>query len=238
MLLEEDCRELFKCIEPCSKNGTTFGPALSKLLLACGSEVDVVLKELFEWADPIKYWQAQRSKKGFSKRLTINDYKSFVREEREWSFRGVEVGLISGDWSVTPWNSLWYAEPESPDWWNAYNNVKHHRAEKYSQATLKATFQSLAALFICVVDLARVLNVERLLPTPNLLVFSDSQYGETAFAEMCGTTLHMDTALSFHAKSDVSRGLITEGQLAERESLRDLLSNMKSEERLLFLDSV
>ena len=132
LLLEEDCMEIFKYIEPCSKNGAVYGPEIAKLLLACGSEVDVVLKELFECVDPVSFWKQKKSGSGFSKQLNINDYREFVRDSRESQFKDVSVGMVSNNWQVSPWRSWWYAEPKNPVWWKSYNDVKHNRGERVS----------------------------------------------------------------------------------------------------------
>lgn len=238
LLIEEDFRELFKYVEPCRGNQNVYGPAIAKLLLTCGSEIDVVLKELFEWTDPVLYWEKQRKGSRFPKRLNISSYMNFIKDERAWSFREVEVRLRAGELHVFPWNSWWWKKPESPKWWTAYNNVKHNRAAKYDQATLKNAFHSLAALFICVTDLARTLDVNVLKPMPKLLSFANEEYGSASIAEFRESTLTIDAEPAFRIKSDVIMGLITEQQQKEKISLGCCLHNMTAEERIGSLNNL
>jgi hypothetical protein len=35
-----------------------------------------------------------------------------------------------------------------PDWWRAYNEVKHHRHERYNSANLKNALNAVADLFL------------------------------------------------------------------------------------------
>ncbi len=41
------------------------------------------------------------------------------------------------------WNSK-----DSPDWWKAYNHIKHDRFQNKKEATLNVTINALSALFI------------------------------------------------------------------------------------------
>lgn len=45
-----------------------------------------------------------------------------------------------------PWTNL--QEQSVPDWWRAYNEVKHHRHERYNSANLKNALNAVAGLFL------------------------------------------------------------------------------------------
>jgi len=53
-----------------------------------------------------------------------------------------------------PWEN--WSVDKSPDWWGAYNNVKHSRNIHFEQANLLNTITALGALYIAIFELIRV----------------------------------------------------------------------------------
>jgi hypothetical protein len=50
--------------------------------------------------------------------------------------------------SLTPWNE--WLQDKNPDWWRAYNDVKHKRHDYFADANLKNTLNAVAGLFVVV----------------------------------------------------------------------------------------
>lgn len=59
--------------------------------------------------------------------------------------------------AVTPWHDLIIGK-QTPQWWEVYNDVKHHRAENknWCKATQSMVFQALCGLYVAVEYLVAV----------------------------------------------------------------------------------
>ena len=68
---------------------------------------------------------------------------------------------------LCPWSN--WQNNKKPDWWDAYNNVKHDRHKKYSDANLKNVLNSVAGLLVLVLHLYQKFAKEgSLSPNPTL----------------------------------------------------------------------
>ncbi len=94
--------------------------------------MDIVAQQLCENLDP-----GRRVQNMDDYRLTIVGAKTILRDA------AVEIpryGL-----ALSPWDN--WRENRNPDWWRAYNSVKHQRHERYSEANLKNTLNSVCGYF-------------------------------------------------------------------------------------------
>lgn len=104
-----------------------------QLLLSIGSEVDAVLKEICKITE--------------KSRPTINDYAPIILA-RYPNIIKQNIRVFKRDLVLAPFDSWDLSNPsKSLQFWNSYNEVKHHRTEKFSEATLQAVANGLAALF-------------------------------------------------------------------------------------------
>jgi hypothetical protein len=121
-------------------NFGTYSIELAKLLMAASSEVDVVLKQFCDSLNKKK------------KHKNIDDYRKTIKVSsfaKEFSDEVVLVplhGLELHPWSN--WNGV-----RNPDWWHAYNDVKHGRNDHFPEANLKNVLNAMGALFVCIVYL-------------------------------------------------------------------------------------
>jgi len=130
-------------------NEKTFSVELAKLLLSACSEVDVVLKELCKLYDP-----------NFdSDRPNIDDYRRTVIQHNP-EFSNEKVYLRRHSRILNPWVN--WENDKNPFWWTGYNDVKHHRADKFSKAKLNFVLNAMAGLLIVVFFYYK----ETLLPLP------------------------------------------------------------------------
>jgi hypothetical protein len=69
---------------------------------------------------------------------------------------------------IIPWEN--WQESKTPDWWRAYNNVKHDRDIYYHKATLQYTIAAITGLFVATIYLYKE-EAENgsLVPLPKLL---------------------------------------------------------------------
>jgi acyl-homoserine lactone acylase PvdQ len=143
LTLVKELAELSNYIEFDEANFETYSIELAKLLMAASSEVDVVLKQLCA---------SLNNKK---KHENINDYRKTIKASsfaKDFSNETVIIplhGLTLNPW--TNWNGK-----ENPDWWKAYNNVKHERNNNFPKANLKNVLNAVSALFVCIVYLRAI----------------------------------------------------------------------------------
>lgn len=139
------------------KNGKTFSSEFIKLLQAICSEIDVLAKEIAKYKNPnFKIKESYIAKWGF---MLVKSYP----------FLSNTTVQFNNDYILSPWKKTGYVEYynkdhnlcykraegcENPEWWRAYNKVKHERTSikdkspNYEQANLKNVVNALGALYI------------------------------------------------------------------------------------------
>ena len=136
MALEDDLKKIARYIEFNQDNFTVYSLELAHLLLATSSEVDVVLKSLCKLLDS-----------NFNG-SNINDYKSVIKEKLP-HFMNEKICISRyGITDVQPWLNWTLEEEKSPNWWKAYNGVKHQRDTNFKEANLQHVINSIGALLI------------------------------------------------------------------------------------------
>ena len=137
LLLEKDFQSTTEYVTVAEDNYDTYSVSYLKLLLTIGSEIDVMLDFL------AKLYEPTTTESGFG--------CSKVILKNEPDIKSLEFQLRSEDISVLPWDC-----ETIPEWWTAYNEIKHNRYEPatkfdpthkyYQYANLKNVIKSLAAL--------------------------------------------------------------------------------------------
>ncbi len=177
LALENDFSLLSRYIEFSKKNFNTYSIELAHLLLASSSEVDVVVKTLCNKINP-----SRTHRNIVEYRETIRTHLPELIKEKCLVPR---FGLELSPWS--PWKGK---KDRNPIWWRSYNNVKHERDQYFTEANLKHTLNSMAALAIANLYLQKenthltgptrqfkMKNVTRLMkPDSELFKFKDEYY--------------------------------------------------------------
>lgn len=140
LAVEEDLHRLSRFIEFSTSNFDTYSIELVRILLASSAEVDIVAQQLCENFDPDRHVENMDDY-----RLTLVGAKPILRD--------AEVEIPRYGLRLRPWDN--WRENRNPDWWRAYNAVKHHRHERYSEANLKNTLNSVCGLFLLLLFLYR-----------------------------------------------------------------------------------
>lgn len=154
--IEEDFIRTIPYVEPCEKNFDAHSIKYAKILLAAASEADAVLKRLCRVI-------ADQDVKG------ERCYRDTLIKECNVPLQAVTVGAFRYGMSAIPWDSYNPSNPRTPDWWSAYNKVKHRLDEGYEEATLKNAFHSICGLFVALLFLYRAEGYKHLSPAPELL---------------------------------------------------------------------
>jgi hypothetical protein len=164
LAIEGDLERLSRFIEFDRQNFECFSVEISRILLASGAEVDVVCKQICKklnprsTADRIHPYQNEI----LASYPTIPDFKVLLPR----------YGL-----TLTPWSN-WNVTNNPPEWWTAYNKIKHHRDAEYHQANLQNALNAVGGLFVMVLYLYKEKAITgELAPPPRLLQVSEEHYG-------------------------------------------------------------
>lgn len=146
--LEQDFIKTSDYVEVCRGNYKTFSIRYLQLILSVGSEVDVVMKRFCKIVDPKKVFKSSNMDE--YRNVIVGKYTKF--SDMKIPIHRYENMLIS------PWNE--WEKGANPDWWHAYNDLKHERNQFFDKANLSNTIHSLAGLFGVLLYLYKVTNAE------------------------------------------------------------------------------
>lgn len=155
LALESDLERLSRYVEFTVDNYATYSLEMAHLLLASASEVDVVLKGLCKKIQPRR------------KPQNIEQYRKIVAPQFP-KLSSMKIRIPRYGLDITPWDN-WQSD-QAPDWWRAYNRVKHQRDSYFSEAKLQYTVAVVAGLFAVVLYFYQE-EAEKghLVPSPKLL---------------------------------------------------------------------
>lgn len=155
LAIEADLHRLSRFIEFSADNFQTYSIELVRILLASSAEVDIVAQQLCENLD-----SGRRTKNMYDYRLTISGARPILSD--------AEVEIPRYGLALKSWDN--WRENEDPHWWRAYNAVKHQRHERYPEANLKNTLNSVCGLFLLLLFLYREQAAAgELVPNPIML---------------------------------------------------------------------
>jgi len=133
--LVDDIDRLSRYVELAEDNYATYSTELTRILLAAGSEVDVVAKLLCNHVTPC----AMPS--------TIVNYGNILLPVYP-GVTSVEVSIPRCRLVFKPWGG--WTTKDRPSWWESYNKVKHERHMHFRQANLGNVLQAVAGLCVLV----------------------------------------------------------------------------------------
>lgn len=133
LALDTDVAHVARYIEFAPPNYETYSLELAGVLMAAASEVDVVAKIACSYVNPN------------AKPENIDEYRDVLVPN--WpNLPNYPVQLSRFGLNCTPWAN--WANKANPDWWRAYNNVKHKRNKHYGEANLKHAIDAVAGLYV------------------------------------------------------------------------------------------
>lgn len=155
LCIEDDLLELSRWIEFCTANNNVYSLELARLLMTVAAESDVVAKALCKRIKPN------------SRASGINSYQSELVVAYPMLPQAT-VEMPRFGLSFTPWEN-WSVQCNSPDWWRGYNHVKHDRAQRFTEASLKNVLNATAALLLLIVMLYSA-DHTYLIPSPKIFI--------------------------------------------------------------------
>ncbi len=155
LALDADVVRLSRYLEPTEHNFNAHSIELSRILLVAASEIDVVAKMMCVKID-------ENSKANnmdqYRKEILLNDSR----------IADTHVHVPRYRLSFKPWEE--WAKGKNPQWWKAYNNVKHQRHIHFAEANLNNSLNAVAGLFVLLLFYYRNESQNGLLsPDPTLL---------------------------------------------------------------------
>jgi len=152
MTIEADLSRAFAYVEPNEENFGTYSVEFVKVLLTASSEVEVVATLL------CKSIQSDYHGSGIGslRKVILDCYPKFP---------SLRIQVPRSDLEVEPWAS--WAHNSNPDWWNAYNSVKHKRYRHFKDANLGNVLMSMSGLFALLLYLYHN-SLEEIVPASRL----------------------------------------------------------------------
>lgn len=138
LTLEKTLHDALRYVPCCDEHNKVWSPVFASIIIDAASQVDSVWKASTRHANPNTN----------SDRLTIVDHfgawGQFVAREQVVFFGGQSPRLVS------PF-AAWQQGFSVPDWWAAYNELKHDRFTHQDRGTLEAAIDATAALLLAIV---------------------------------------------------------------------------------------
>lgn len=146
--IEKDLRDVFNFIEPCEENLSSFSFELYSLLLRACTEVELNCKEIMEANGATPQ----------GKHFTMTDYKKIERSSHlshytvtynNWRQKEASTGELKYIPKVfRPFANFDVSINRSPDWYSAYNAVKHDREENLENANLGNCMNAVGGILV------------------------------------------------------------------------------------------
>lgn len=136
LTIEGDLLTAARWVEFREENMAVFSVAFSRMLLAAGSECEVIGKAICRELNPNRVPEY------------LSDCRPVLMEHAQLqSLPRQCVSITRYSLTFRPWASWGAANPPMPAWWTAYNKVKHEGHDKYNQATLANVLEATAGLY-------------------------------------------------------------------------------------------
>ncbi len=168
LALEKDLENLSRYVEFCQSNFKCYSLEMVRILFAAASEVDVVAKQL-----------CQKLNSG-STADNIHQYRNEIKTVYP-NLPNFKVTIPRFGLDLTPWSNF-KQNIGVPDWWTAYNKVKHHRDTDFNKASLKNVLNAVSGLFVITLYFykEKAENAE-LIPMQSLLRVREENFTGTTF---------------------------------------------------------
>lgn len=171
LALENDLAVLSRYVEFSNENFACYSLEIARILLSAASEVDVVSKQLCQKINTN------------SSASNIHQYRNEIKGSYP-AIPNFKVTMPRFGLELTPWLN-WNETEGVPEWWTAYNKVKHHRNTDFHRANLKNSLNAVGGLFIVTLHFYKEQAEDAdLLPVPSLFRVPDENCDGFTFKDM------------------------------------------------------
>lgn len=158
LILQDELKGILEYIEPDDSNLSCYSIRLYELIVRASIEIEANFKAIL---------LANNYKSVHGRQWTMNDYKELDRTHR-LSHHRAQLPFWGGTKAIRrPFES--WSSGSSPNWYRAYNSVKHDRHQQIKLATFGNAVDAMAAL-VCV--LSAQFYTHDFQPGPDLLAYS------------------------------------------------------------------
>ncbi len=171
LALEKNLEVLSRYNEFTESNFMCYSLEISRILFSVASEVDMAAKQLCIKINPT------------STASDINQYRDEIKAALP-SLHSFRATIPRFGLQLTPWSN-WNDVTGIPDWWTAYNKVKHQRNTHYDRGNLKNCLNAIAGLFVIILYVyqEKAENAE-LVPIPSLFRVTEEHFNGTTFNDI------------------------------------------------------
>lgn len=134
LALEADFANAARYVDFHRENFRTFSIEFMRIILAAASQSDLLMQKICATYSPLP------------ERPNIFDYRQRLTTKFPRLVQ-VRIWLPRYEIWVMPWAQWGLTPPETPDWWNAYNAVKHRPESSLTSANLLNCIGAMAGLF-------------------------------------------------------------------------------------------
>ena len=167
---ESDVLNLSRYVDFSQLNFDCHSIEITRILFASASEADVIAKAICKIVDPQ------------SNADNILKYQEVITRHFK-SIGSFKVIMPRFGLEFEPWSN-WSTLQKPPDWWTAYNKVKHQRDQYFAMGTLKNCLNSVAALFsLMFLFYKKQAEDGELIPLPQLFDLPETYHGGIAIPE-------------------------------------------------------
>lgn len=151
LAIESDAIRISRFVEFHPNNMHTFSIELARILLAASAKVEVVGKLIagFHGKQPTHIGGVREA---------VMDKHPLVSE--------AQVSLPRYGLTVVPFRA--WGRGESPDWWHAYNSLKHDYEDAFSRGSLGHSLGALSGLLVLLLVHCRISGADALMPATEL----------------------------------------------------------------------
>lgn len=148
--IEKELSNIFNHVEPDEANKNTFSFELYTLLLRACTEVELNCKEILEANGALpqgRYFTMEDYKK-LEKSSLLSKYKVVFRNWRQRNTEGIVEYIRKEFWPFANFAETESTKGKSPDWYVAYNEVKHNRETNFENANLENCMNAVAGILV------------------------------------------------------------------------------------------
>ncbi len=168
--IEEDFIKTLRYVDLSNDNYQTYSIEYTRLLISTCAEIETMLKLLCKstGSNCDKYNISKLKKK-------LYEHEFCLMHEAEVNLSNYEIDEIIPFASWEKDDSK--GKPVAPEWWRAYNNIKHDRDDKFKEANLENVIYAIAGLFI--VEMYYYIKLKNVEPMPKPKLFGLEYYYES-----------------------------------------------------------
>lgn len=195
--LERDAKEVIEHIPLVEEHLSVWSLRLGDILIVLGSVIDSVFKFALQYEGLTETMPDVMKKIRAKDRLDMGDYRQVFQDYYGLSSKHVYIRPLAR--RIQPFGK--WADGRSPDWWDAYQGVKHDKFANKKDAQLRHVLDGLAGFF-----LLNVIHVPNRIVLARLKLWQNyygQNYGERYLESLLGDKEPVSSSELFFVETDL-----------------------------------